>query len=138
MLVSAWLIGTGAMLSPWQAFAEPEENAPLYCTLMASMPRGAFVLTPPGGLPDLELRATRSRFVQLRQMPGSLRLLSAWSRQLADLAAAASLSASHRETLASRYDVSAVLTRDGQQGPPRWHRTLMGSRWRLLLLASAQ
>ncbi len=159
VLVSAWLTSRGAVLRPWQAFAAPEEKAPLYRALMTSTPPGSRVLTPPGGFSDLALRTSRAQVVQFRQVPGSLRLLGAWSRRLADLAggeaalsegpggaaaerrlmaAYANLSASDLATLARRYDVAAVVTREGQPGPLGWQRAPVGSRWWLWLPASAR
>ena len=159
VLVSAWLTSRGAVLRPWQAFAVPEKKAPLYRALMASTPPGSRVLTPPGGFSDLALRTSRAQVVQFRQVPGSLRLLGAWSRRLADLAggeavlaegpggasaerrliaAYASLSASDLATLARRYDVSAVVTHAGQPGPSGWQRAPVGSSWWLWLPASAR
>ena len=159
VLVSAWLTSRGAVLRPWQASAVPEKKAPLYRALMASTPPGSRVLTPPGGFSDLALRTSRAQVVQFRLVPGSLRLLGAWSRRLADLAggeaalsegpggaaaerrliaAYASLSASDLATLARRYDVSAVVTHAGQPGPSGWQRAPVGSSWWLWLPASAR
>ncbi|MBM5792156.1 MAG: hypothetical protein FJ053_10380 [Cyanobacteria bacterium M_surface_10_m1_298] len=159
VLVSAWLTSRGAVRCPSQAFAVPEEKAPLYRALMTSTPPGSRVLTPPGGFSDLALRTSRAQVVQFRQVPGSLRLLGAWSRRLADLAggeaalsegpggaaaerrlmaAYANLSASDLATLARRYNVAAVVTREGRPGPLGWQRAPVGSRWWLWLPASAR
>ena len=159
VLVSAWLTSRGAVLRPSQAFAVPDEKAPLYRALMASTPPGSRVLTPPGGFSDLALRTSRAQVVQFRQVPGSLRLLDPWSRRLVDLAGAeavltggpggavaerrlmaayASLSVLDLATLARRYDVSAVVTGEGQKGPPGWQRAPVVSRWWLWLPPSAR
>ena len=157
LAMAAVLSSRGAVLRPWQAYALPAQKAALYEALKISTPRGARVLTPPGGFSDLSLRTGRAQVVQFRQVPGSMGLLGAWAQRLADLAggehvlhdgpgggvaerrlvqAYGQLQPQALATLARRYGVEAVVTRQGQVGPPGWHRAALRSPWWLWLPGS--
>ena len=155
--VAAVLSTHGAVLRPWQAYALPADKAELYAALVANTPQGGRVLTPPGGFSDLALRTRRAQVVQFRQVPGSMRRLEAWAGRLADLsggeaalregpggaaaerrlvAAYGQLKPEQLSALARRYGVVAVVTREGQAGPPGWHQALQASPWWLWLPGS--
>ena len=155
--VAAVLSTHGTVLRPGQAYALPADKAELYQALMANTPQGGRVLTPPGGFSDLALRTSRAQVVQFRQVPGSMRLLGEWSKRLAELsggeavlqagpggaaaerrlvAAYGQLKPEQLAALACRYGVVAVVTREGQAGPPGWHRALPASPWWLWLPGS--
>ena len=156
--VAALLATHGAVLRPWQAYALPANKAEVYAALMANTPKGGRVLTPPGGFSDLALRTRRAQVVQFRQVPGSMRLLGEWSNRLAEssggeavLRAGPGGAAAERRlveaygklrpeqlaALARRYGVVAVVTREGQAGPPGWQRAVQASPWWLWLPGSS-
>ena len=155
--VAAVLSTHGAVLRPWQAYALPADKAEVYAALMANTPQGGRVLTPPGGFSDLALRTRRAQVVQFRQVPGSMRLLGEWSNRLAELSGGEAVlragpggAAAERRlveaygqlrpeqlaALARRYGVVAVVTREGQAGPPGWQRAVQASPWWLWLPGS--